>query len=298
MRYSVGADNIEDSEVPKLQPISAGRHAALRWKRLPEFSFAKTDAAVPVTVAEMPRAALSLPLAFAPAPGDLHLPVAVLGYQAGKNLCVGSGDRWVPEYVPAAYRGYPFVLASLDDGRQVLCIDEEGGLASESEPGVPFYEADGEKPSEPVRQVFDFLTKVAENRAQTIRIGELLKKHALIQPWPLKLQVGDKEREVTGLFRIDEAAFQALSSEAFDELRKAGALTLIYSQLLSMPNIRKLADYARQGTRAVRRPAARAQQASQAAAAAGAKPANEPREIDFDFLERGGTIDFGGSGNN
>ena len=62
MRYSVGADNIEDSEVPKLQPISASRHAALRWKRLPEFSFAKADAAVPVTVAEMPRAALSLPV--------------------------------------------------------------------------------------------------------------------------------------------------------------------------------------------------------------------------------------------
>lgn len=47
-----------------------------------------------------------------------------------------------------------------------------------------------------------------------------------------------------GLFRIDEDALNALDTEAFLQLRKMGALPLIYCQLLSIQNLQRLGPLA------------------------------------------------------
>ena len=46
-----------------------------------------------------------------------------------------------------------------------------------------------------------------------------------------------KAAPVNGLFRIDEAALNALSDEAFLKLRHCGALTLAFAQMLSTGNV-------------------------------------------------------------
>jgi len=62
----------------------------------------------------------------------------------------------------------------------------------------------------------------------------------LIQPWPINLQQGDQVVAVEGLFRIDEAAMNALPDEDFLKLRSTGAFAVAYAQLLSMTQLSAL----------------------------------------------------------
>lgn len=263
--------------MPKLQPITASRHAALRWTRNRDFRFAARDTAVPLVLQELARVAVELPIAFVPA-GESFVPVVLLGVEPGRNACVDAEGRWIADYLPELLRSHPYALAPFDEGRQVLCIDEDSGLVPGSETGEPLFDAQG-KPTERVGRIRDRLAQRAAGREAARRVGALLASHKLIQPWPLRVKDGDSERGISGIHRIDEAALGTLPASALEALRDGGALPVIYSQLLSMQNLRKLAVYARRT----------------AAAGAPSSTAAAEDEIDLDILERGGTL--GGSGN-
>ncbi|MBK5937902.1 SapC family protein [Halochromatium roseum] len=237
-----------------LQPVTLSRHRDWRWRRYSDYQFAQADALAPLVAQELPKAAISLPIAFTAQDGR-YFPVAVLSLQPGNNLFVGPDGRWLGGYVPAVYRSYPFALANAEEGQQLLCVDEGSGLVLEQpEPGEgePFFDA-YEQPAEPVRTVLEFLRQVATNRMQTNAICERLAASELIQPWPLKLQSADGERPVEGLYRVDEARLNQLPSDAFEALRQAGALPLVYSQLLSMQQIALLGRLAEAHSRSQQR---------------------------------------------
>ena len=263
--------------MPNFQAVSKTTHADKRWKRYDNYHFASLDAVAPLVVQELPRALMHLPLGFIQQQ-DVFVPVVVLGLQAGQNLFVTADGRWIGGYTPAAYRGYPFQLAAAPDGQSVLVIDEDSGLVSDAE-GEAFFDEEG-KPAKAVKDVLDFLSQVQTNRALTQRICAVLAEHHLIQPWPIKVQGEAGERTVEGLYRIDEAAMNALAPEAFEALRQAGALPVAYCQLLSMQHLQTL------GKLAEAHASAKAQ--SQAAL-----PTTDTGELDLEFLNNGGTISFG-----
>lgn len=188
--------------MPNIQAISRERHATQRWKPYTSYAFAATDALCGLVVQELPKAMLALPIAFLAAEGAF-LPVALQGLRPGKNLFVALNGRWAVGYVPAAYRSYPFVLANTEDGKQVLAINEDSGLLSDTE-GELFFGEDG-KPSKVIDDVLKFLNQIAANRQATQRLCAVLQKHNLIQPWPIKLQgaEGDQaaEQNIEGLYR-------------------------------------------------------------------------------------------------
>jgi len=256
-----------------LHPVSVSRHGSRRWQRYSSYAFAAGDAVCPLVAQELPKAAMSLPLAFV-ASGEEVVPVAVLGLQPGKNLFVAPDGRWLGGYVPAAYRGYPFALANTADGQQVLCIDEDSGLLVDGE-GEAFF-AEGDRPAAALNDVLNFLTQVAANRQATRHACALLREHGVVQPWPVRLQTAGGEQAVAGLLRIDEAALNALPAGAFVALRDAGALSLAYCQLLSMQHLAQLGPLAQAHERA--------------AQAVAPQPA---AELDLEFLNQGGTISFG-----
>lgn len=229
----------------------------------------------PLVAQELPKAVMHLPVGFVRA-GEEIVPVAVLGVQPGRNLFVAADGRWLGGYVPAAYRGYPFVLANADDGRQVLCVDEASGLLNETA-GEAFFAGDG-SPSQSLAAVLNFLTQVASNRQATQRMCALLQTHGVVQPWPIKVQAEGGEQSVVGLFRIDEMALNALSPEGLAALRDAGALSLAYCQLLSMHHLTQLGRLAQVHAHLAQKAAAQ-------------KPA---AELDLEFLNQSGTISFGG----
>ncbi|MEA3643985.1 MAG: SapC family protein, partial [Lamprobacter sp.] len=214
-----------------LQPITLTRHRDHRWTRYTDYRFAAADTLAPLVVQELSKAVMSLPIGFIKQDSHDQL-VAIQSLQPDQNLFVTADSRWLGGYIPAAYRSYPFSLAKTTDGQQVLCIDEDSGplnVDPDSNEGEPFFDADGQ-PAEPVQKVLRFLEQVAADRQRTERLCALLAEHGLIQPWPLTVKTADGERPVQGLHRIDEAALNALPSEAFDTLRQAGALPLIYCQ--------------------------------------------------------------------
>ena len=178
---------------------------------------------------------LALPVGFLAVEGDSFMPVAIQGLKPGKNLFVSRDGRWVAGYLPAAYRCYPFVLANADEGKQVLCIDEDSGLLADTD-GESFFGEDG-RPSKAVDDVLKILNQIAAGRERTARICKTLQENDLIQPWPIKIQGAEGEQNIEGLYRIDEAAMNRLGAEAFMKLRDAGALTVAYCQLLSMQHL-------------------------------------------------------------
>lgn len=229
--------------MPNYQAISKSTHAHLRWQRYTSYSFAAADALAPLVAHELPRAMMSFPIAFTRLEQGF-VTAAVQGLAVGKNLFVAPDGKWVSEYIPASYRGYPFVLADTDDGRKALCFDEQSGLLRETEqPGELFFGDDG-LPAQAVSDVLNFLNEVDKNLKITSGICQVLEKHDLIEPWVINLKTDDGTRQLDGLFKINEDALNKLPMESFQDLREAGALNLIYCQLLSMPNLQKLGQLA------------------------------------------------------
>lgn len=226
---------------PRFVALSPERHAGLRWRAPTHFGFADQDALVPLSALELPAAALALPLAFG-AVGESYVPVAVVGLEAGRNLCVGSDGRWLAGYVPAGYRAIPFALAEVDGGQQVLCVDEASGLLSSQE-GAPLFD-EQQQATPGVLAQMDLLTRVKSDAAYTRQVCAQLQALGLIQPWALQLEGPKGPLQVQGVFRVDEAAFNALSDEALLSLRHAGALPVVYCQLLSMQHLPVLAQRA------------------------------------------------------
>lgn len=259
--------------MPPFQAISRTAHATRRWKRYSNYAFAAPDALAPLVAQELPRATMHLPIGFT-LQGGAYALVAVLGLEPGHSLFVAPDGRWTGGYVPAVYRGYPFQLAQTPEGQQVLAIDEGCGLVNDSE-GELFFDPQG-KPSKAVQDVLGFLQRIHASRQQTQRMCQALAEHQLFQPWPITVQSAAGERQVEGLYRIDEAALNALSPEAFEAVRQAGALPMVYCQLLSMQHLPLLGQLAQ----------ARAQ-------AAPVAPATPNGELNLDFLSQGGTFTFG-----
>jgi len=258
----------------KFVPITSERHAAKRWQRYATYDFAVQEAVASVILAELPKALISLPIAFIQQGGDFF-PAALLGLQPGKNLFVTPEGQWIGSYIPALLRGYPFRLAVVGEKQQkILCIDEDSGLITEGPAGEAFFNVDG-TPAQPVTDMLNYFVRIEENRVLTAQACLILTKHRLIHRWVIPADAASGRKEVKGLFKIDEAALNALPGDALLELRKAGALLLAYCQLLSMQHLPLLGKLAE----------------AHAKIAAPPLPANG--EIDLEFLNRSGTLRFG-----
>lgn len=260
--------------MPNFQAVSRTTHADKRWKRYDNYAFAAKDALAPLVAQELPRAAMHLPIGFVVQDAQVA-PVAVLGFQPGQNLFVTRDGRWIGGYTPAAYRGYPFQLAASAEGQNVLVVDEASGLVSDSE-GEPFFDGDG-NPAKPVKDLLDFLGQVQANRIITGRICAALAEHQIIEPWPITVQAENGERQIQGLHRINEAALKELSADALKALQQAGALPMIYCQLLSMQHLPLLGQLAEAHRKAAQ-----------------PLPTTPKGELDLSFLSTDGAFKFGG----
>ncbi|HWL28471.1 MAG TPA: SapC family protein, partial [Burkholderiaceae bacterium] len=106
-----------------------------------------------------------------------------------------------------------------------------------------------------------------------------LQKHDLVAPWPLECKTDAGVHVVDGLYRIDRTKLNKLSAHAFQDVRQAGALPLVYCHLLSMQHMHTLVHLAS---------TAREQAAGQGPLAPG--PAGD---LDLEFLNNDGTLCFG-----
>lgn len=221
------------AQSPQLTAITAENFSGKAWRRYTGYAFAAGETLIPLVVAELAQAVPAMPLGFVQSGEGFQL-VAVTALQPGANLFVAPDGRWLGAYVPAALRGYPFRLVKPQDrADSVLCIDEASGLVVEAGQGETFFDEDAQ-PSKALRDVLELLSQVERSRMATQAAVDVLVAASLVQPWPLSIKQGDQNVPVTGLYRIDEAALNALDNEAFLTLRRSGALPVAYAQLISM----------------------------------------------------------------
>jgi hypothetical protein len=224
--------------MPRYELITKSGFAAQGWRRYDSYAFAATDVVAPLVLNELAKCCMSLPIAFLQQ-NDSYVPHAVQGLEPGRNLFVVNG-KWVAPYTPAVYRGYPFALAKGEDDQLHLCVDMDSGLVGAGDEfDQQFFDDTGEA-AKPVKDALNFLQQIHNNRAVTQRVCAALAAEDLFQPWPLKVQTPDGERNIDGLFRIDEARLNSLEPDALARVQKAGGLPVAYCQLLSMGNIQTL----------------------------------------------------------
>jgi hypothetical protein len=223
------------------QPITANRYRNKYWRNHQDYAFAAGDALCPLVMQELPKAMLAMPIAFV-ADGESYFPVAVQGLAPGKNLFVATDGRWLTAYVPAPYRSYPFRMALTDQGENVLCVDDASSLISDNT-GEPFFNED-DTPTKAVLEILDFFKSIDNNRELTRAACAIFQKYNLIQNWPIKIKSDQREYNLEGLFRIDEAALNSLPGDALAEVRNSGGLFIAYSQLLSMQHLAEMVKLA------------------------------------------------------
>lgn len=264
--------------MPNYQALSKKTHAGQRLQGNNSYSFASGDALAPLVQQEMAKACTQLPIAFV-AIGDSFVPMAVQGFEPGKNLRVGPNGKWLGYYIPALYRGYPFALLPDQNGKLALCFDEDSKQVNKVN-GEALFDAEGQ-PSQTTQNILKFLQQIEQNRQLTQRLCESLAEHKLLKPWPIKVQTEDgQEKTIAGLLCVDEAALNKLGYTALQGLQGSGALAMAYMQLISMQHLVGVANLAR----------ALAAQKTNAAEQSLVNQASG--ELDLEFLNGNGTFSF------
>ncbi|WP_159595248.1 SapC family protein [Hydrogenophaga sp. BPS33] len=221
-----------------LVPLRHTEHAGLRLLPVSNYDFASELMLAPIVVDELAEAAREYPIVF---PRDAALPAVLLGVQRGRNAYVGDNGQWLASYVPAHIRHYPFMLTRLPgkgDGQDhVVMMDADSPLWSKIE-GEPVF--DGESLTPVAQRSVDLLRAMSRRQVTTRAMVQAIAAAGLFVERTVRVKrPGHPDARVSGLRAVDEKAFNALSDEAFNALRKSGALPLVYAHLLSWANFRQ-----------------------------------------------------------
>ncbi|MEM0107191.1 MAG: SapC family protein [Candidatus Micrarchaeaceae archaeon] len=224
-----------------LVPITKEAFYDKRWAKHKNYWFAKHKAIAEVSLAELPKAAISYTTGFLKQ-GDMYMYVALMGIEPAQNLYIDKNGNFLANYIPAFIRISPFALALASTGEKVICVDESIIYAND---GEAFFEPDGSL-SESLKKARDFLSALDASISQTHKAINAIEHFGLIKPWDIQLTLKSGTKRIEGIYCIDETVLNALDADALKSLRDAGALALAYCQLISMQNIEilaKLADY-------------------------------------------------------
>jgi hypothetical protein len=212
------------------------------WQRYTNYRFAAQDVVAPITLHELHRASLCLPLAFIQHGDGIRL-AAVMGFQPGKNLLLDAQHQWRVDYIPACYRSYPFSMTTLPDGRSGVAVDVDSGLITEKN-GTPLLDEKG-KPTEDVSAVIRFLDQLESGRRVTNKACSVLQQHNLLVPWDLKVELVSGTLQIKGLLRVDEQRLNQLSAESLKQVQSNNGLMLAYCHLLSLQHVNLLRELAK-----------------------------------------------------
>ncbi len=230
--------------MPAYQPVSKESHLTKRWVRPTNLDFAAGDVSCKIAAIEVYKCAAYVPMAFLQS-GDSYSLAIIQGLKEGQNLYVGPNGVWLPPYAPAIYRFHPFRLAAIDDedDRKILCVNEGSIVSEHSREAETFFTEEGVL-NPTVSGIFDSLTATLDSFESTKIICETLVRNKLIKPWNVKIDRNGVESPLQGLHCIDESKFNKVNGKILRELRDIGALPVIYCQLFSMQQIKRLAKIA------------------------------------------------------
>lgn len=169
-------------------------------------------------------------------------PVTVFGLAQEENLYVADDGSWRATYMPALLRLYPFGIGRVDDKTFAICIDAAWSGVSSTD-GTPLFTDTGE-PSELTKQVQQQL-ELAEAEVQRTRlVGLKLLELDLLRDMRFDATMPDGQKlSVDGFLTVDEEKLKALPDAAVLDLQRTGLLGLVHAHLISLGNMRRLAEW-------------------------------------------------------
>ena len=261
--------------MPDWHAISHNLHSDLGWNKPINFGYTKAQPLVIAKHAELANLIEHYALAFCihqTDSGTSDQLNVVLSLLPDSNFFINDQAQWLVPYVPATIRQYPFALIRSTDDRLTVCIDaDRNNLSQKDTRGAQAFFDDNAQPSAALNEVIHFLQAAHQNQQLTDHLVGELAKAGLIQPWVINTQRDGKLTNIEGLHRIDEQALRNLPADAVAQLNTMGALEIAYAQLLSEPRIERLKSAIEHG---------------------GSPLHNRNAEIDFEFLNKNGTINF------
>ncbi|WAC72671.1 SapC family protein [Roseateles sp. SL47] len=200
-----------------------------------------------LAVAEFADACKEFPVVFvrvgAAAEGQRQAiaPLAVFGLKQGSNLFVKDG-QWTARYLPAYVRRYPFAMARMDDGENmVLCMDSGWDGLSDTT-GAPLFDDKGEA-SQLLLNAKNFCEEFEREADRTRQACEILQELNLLQDMRFEATLPNGEKlDVDGFMTINEKALAELSDAKVVELHRNGLLELITMHRLSLGHMSRLAS--------------------------------------------------------
>ncbi|PTR34745.1 SapC protein [Luteibacter sp. OK325] len=225
-------------------PLNRTAHRDLRIKAVNNIRFAAGAHSVPLTGVEFAPAARDYPILFAGNTIEEAGPMALLGLRQGENLLVGENGFWETGlYIPAFIRRYPFVLAEKPVGTEgddfTVFLDEAYEGFNDSEGERLFNEDGTDAPA--LTNAVKFLGEFQDHVARTQWFMGKLREHNLLEERTITLQKEGKGINLNGLFVINEEKLRTLDEKVAHEFLREGAFGWIYSHLVSLANIDRMA---------------------------------------------------------
>jgi hypothetical protein len=223
----------------KTAPITKQRHGNKKIKPVNSFKFAANFYIVSLVTNEFSKASSAHPIVFVKDNDDLKV-FALLGIKKGQNLFVDDKGRWVSHYIPSIIRRHPFLLGLNENTNELmLCVEEDSEFLSETE-GEPLFDEKG-NPGPILENVKNYLIELQRFSELTNLFCKELSRLDLLEP--LKMQITNAEGvqvKVEGIHAVNEKKLNQLPDAEFIKLRDRGALSLIYSHLVSLGQAERL----------------------------------------------------------
>jgi hypothetical protein len=179
------------------------------------------------------------PIVFRKTPEGGFQPIALHGFQEGRNLFLQDG-RWDAAYVPLAIERQPFLIGR--DGEQLLVhIDLDSPRVRKDAGESLFLDQGGTTPY--LDRVTSVLLALHDGLEETPAFIEALLRHELLETFALDVELDDGSlNRLVGFYTINEERLRALDAAALQELHGAGWLEPLYMAVASVSRFRDLID--------------------------------------------------------
>ncbi|WP_074381481.1 SapC family protein [Bartonella doshiae] len=226
-------------------PINKVSHKNLKFSPPNDMSFAKDTHWVPLASSEYFQAALDYPILFMCAEDEQkkkhYTSAALVGLSNDENDYISSDKSWKRNtYLPAFVRRYPFVLAQLQDDKELsVCFDPQSGMFNEVS-GTELFNSDGSI-SPFMEERIRFLESFKIAMEKTAEFIDALVAMDLLSQKSINVK-NDKglSAQLENFWVVDEEKLNKLSASQLAKLHKNGFLGLIFAHLMSTHNLLKI----------------------------------------------------------
>ena len=195
---------------------------------------------VPTFPAEFRNIQAHYPIVFRKDANGALQPIAVLGFQEGRNLFL-DGERWDATYVPLAIERQPFLIGKGGDDDLTVHIDLDSPRVGNDAGKALFREEGGN--TEYLDRVASVLLALSNGLERVPAFVDALVALELLESFVLDVELDDgSSNRLTGFYAIHEERLRALRASALGVLHAAGHLEPVFMAMASLSNFRGLIE--------------------------------------------------------